>query len=148
MNRDEYVRCSVLWRPGMQGRIHCEQNIRTNAQIRGSRHSLPPNFTKVQRSRDTDHDVGARLLAQTRYNERQALPLAPVRQRARGHLVAHGFDKPHGQSRQHAGVSEQFEVGALREDDDSVTAHTADVVFVDDGRALADDGSVERHGEL
>lgn len=59
-----------------------------------------------------------------------------------GDTVAQGVYKPESEAGEDAGVSEEVEVGALGEDHDAVVSHGLDVLLVNDGGALADDGAV------
>jgi hypothetical protein len=113
------------------------------------KHTLSPDVAEVERRCDADDEIGLLLLVQAGDHERQALPLpATIRGSSRrGHAVAEGFHEPECQSGEHAWVREQVQVRPLGEHDDSVPAHRADILFIDDRGALPDDRPMKRHGE-
>lgn len=105
--------------------------------------SLLANISKREGGCNTHHQVTPIFLIKTRHDERQALDfLLPIRVRGHGDLLARGVDEPEREPREDARMREELEVWPLRDDDDAVPAHRADVALVDDGGALSDDGSV------
>jgi hypothetical protein len=108
--------------------------------------SLLPHIAKVERSRDTNNDIRALSLIQTRYHEGQALPPLPAR-RSRMHrdAIPERIDEPKCKSCKHTRVGEQRQVRALRECDESVGTQGLDILLVDDRCALSDDCTVQGH---
>lgn len=111
--------------------------------------ALSPNIPILKRSSNAHHNINPLpLVLKARHHERQALlRLLRLPPGDGAHAIAQRVDEPQREPREHAGVREQGEVGALGEDDDAVRAHGADVLLVDYGGALPDDGPVEGHGE-
>ena len=107
---------------------------------------LLADVIKVSCSGDTNDDVRVCFLIQTSQHERQTLPLAArVGSCRRFDTITERVDQPQRQTAQHAWVHEEREVGALGENDDAMSAQGLDVLLVNDGRALSNDGAVEGH---